>query len=47
MHTIWCHLLNEEFMEAYVHGMPIECVDGTVCWFFPHIFTYSADYPEK
>jgi hypothetical protein len=34
-------------MEAYVHGMPIECVDGTVHQFFPHIFIYSADYPKK
>ena len=47
MHAIWSHLLNEEFMNAYVHGMLVECVDRTVYWFFPWIFTYSADYSEK
>jgi hypothetical protein len=47
MHAIWSHLLDEEFMNAYVHGTLVECVDGTVRRFFPRIFTYSADYPEK
>jgi hypothetical protein len=47
MHAIWSQLLDDEFMEAYVHGMLVECVDGTVRRFFPRIFTYSADYPEK
>ena len=47
MHGIWNHLLDEEFMEAYVHGMQVECTDGIVRHFFPRIFTYSADYPEK
>jgi len=47
MHAIWSQLLDDEFMEAYIHGMLVECVDGTVRRFFPRIFTYSADYPEK
>ena len=47
MHAIWSHLLDEEFMNAYVHRMLVKCVDGTVRQFFPQIFTYSADYPEK
>jgi hypothetical protein len=47
MHAIWSLLLDEEFMEAYIHGMLVECVDGIVRRFFPWIFTYSADYPEK
>ena len=47
MHGIWNHLLDEEFMEAYVHGMQVECTDGIIRRFFPRIFTYSADYPEK
>jgi len=47
MHAIWCHLLDDKFMEAYINGMLVECVDGIVRRFFPRIFTYSADYPEK
>ena len=47
MHAIWCHLLDNKFMEAYVNGMPVECTNGYVRRFFPRIFTYSADYPEK
>jgi hypothetical protein len=47
MHAIWSQLLDEEFMEAYVLGMQVECVDGIIRRFFPRIFTYSADYPEK
>ena len=47
MHAIWNHLLDEEFMEAYVHGMQVECVDGIIRRFFPQFFTYSTDYPEK
>jgi len=47
MHAIWSHLLDEEFMKAYVHGMQVECVDGIIRQFFPWIFTYSTDYPEK
>jgi hypothetical protein len=47
MHAIWCHLLDKDFMEAYVHGILVECVDGIIRHFFPRILTYSADYPEK
>ncbi len=47
MHAIWNHLLDEEFMEAYVHRMQVECTDRIIHHFFPWIFTYSTDYPEK
>ena len=30
MHAIWSLLLDEEFMEAYIHGTLVECVDGIV-----------------
>ena len=30
MQAIWIHLLDDEFMEAYVHGMTVECVDGNI-----------------
>ncbi|KAI0311994.1 hypothetical protein OF83DRAFT_1219078 [Amylostereum chailletii] len=40
-------LLDEEFMAAYEHGIVILCPDGIHRRFYPRLFTYSADYPEK
>jgi hypothetical protein len=40
-------LLDDEFIEAWQHGIVIECFDGVFRRFYPRIFTYSADYPEK
>lgn len=47
MHGIWHLLMDDEFMEAYKHGIVIKCPDGIERRFYPRIFTYSADYPEK
>jgi hypothetical protein len=47
MHAIWRLLLDDDFLEAYEHGIVIECQDGIFRRFYPRIFTYSADYPEK
>lgn len=47
MHAQWEILLDDEFLEAYKHGIVIECCDGIKRWFYPRILTYSADYPEK
>ncbi|KAF8151063.1 hypothetical protein BJ912DRAFT_1071771 [Pholiota molesta] len=47
MHAVWTLLLDDEFMHAYEHGIVIECPDGIFRRFYPRIFTYSADYPEK
>ena len=47
MHAVWALLLDEEFMLVYEHGIVIECPDGLLRQFYPQIFTYSADYPEK
>jgi len=47
MHVQWKILLDDEFIEAYKHGIVIECCDGIKRWFYPRILTYSADYPEK
>ncbi|KJA20606.1 hypothetical protein HYPSUDRAFT_141916, partial [Hypholoma sublateritium FD-334 SS-4] len=47
MHAIWTLLLDKEFMVAYEHGIVIVCPDGISRRFYPRIFTYSADYPEK
>ena len=46
-HEQWKQLLDAEFIEAYQHGILVRCYDGEQCWFYPQIFTYSADYPEK
>jgi hypothetical protein len=35
MQEVWQQLLDDDFLEAYQHGI------------YPRIFTYSADYPEK
>lgn len=39
--------MDDEFIEAYKHGIIITCCDGIKRRFYPRIFTYSADYPEK
>lgn len=40
-------MLSDEFLEAYEHGVVIKCCDGITRRFYPRIFAYSADYPEK
>jgi Plavaka transposase len=40
-------VLDEEFIEAWIHGIIIACHDGILRRFYPRIFIHSADYPEK
>lgn len=47
MHAIWSCILDDDFQQAYEHGLIIQCPDGVSRRFYPRIFTYSADYPEK
>jgi hypothetical protein len=47
LHAQWGKLLDDDFLAAYKHGMVITCCDGQKRRFYPRIFTYSADYPEK
>lgn len=47
MHAIWQIILDDEFVEAWKHGIVLTCADGIRRRFYPRIFTYSADYPEK
>ena len=47
MHEQWKILLDDTSLEAWEHGIVIMCLDGLLWWFYPWIFTYSADYPEK
>ncbi|KAG2056614.1 hypothetical protein BDR06DRAFT_981321 [Suillus hirtellus] len=46
-HSCWDTLLDEDFLEAYQHGIVLKCADGMLQRIFPQIFTYLADYPEK
>jgi hypothetical protein len=46
-HEQWKVLLDDDFIEAWKHGIVIVCCDGIRRRFYPRIFTYSADYPEK
>ncbi|TFK38281.1 hypothetical protein BDQ12DRAFT_698836 [Crucibulum laeve] len=45
--AVWLILLDDDFMDAYIHGFIIKCCDEILHRFFPQFFTYSADYPEK
>ena len=47
MQQVWKVILDDDFKEAYEHGFVVECLDGISQQFYPRIFTYSADYPEK
>lgn len=47
LNEIWKLLLTPEFLDAYVHGVVVECANGILCCLYPQFFTYSADYPEK
>jgi hypothetical protein len=47
MHGVWDQILDDEFVASYCHGFTMECLDGVWRRFYPRIFTYSADYPEK
>ena len=47
MQGVWKLLLNDQFIDAYTHGMEIKCADGVIRQVYPRLFTYSADYPEK
>jgi len=43
----WRDILDDDFVDAYKHGIVLMCCDGIKRRLFPRIFTYSADYPEK
>lgn len=47
LHQVWRLMLDEDFLDAYRHGIPLRCYDGVNRRIYPRIFTFSADYPEK
>jgi len=46
-HAQWSIILDDEFLEAYGHGMVVEFCDNKRYRFYPHVFTHSVDYKEK
>jgi hypothetical protein len=36
-HTQWAIILDDELLDAYVHGIMIDCCDGIRLRFYPHI----------
>ncbi|TFK16819.1 hypothetical protein FA15DRAFT_606329 [Coprinopsis marcescibilis] len=46
-HEQWKIILSDELLHAMEHGIVLMCYDGVRRRFYPRIFTYSADYPEK
>jgi hypothetical protein len=40
-------VFDDKFVEACKRGIVVMCYDGIQRRFYPRIFTYSADYPEK
>ena len=47
MQSIWLEILDEKFMEAWLHGIVVLCSDGILRRLFFRFFIYAADYPEK
>ena len=47
MQEVWRLLLDNEFVDAYQHGIVLKCTDCVLRRVYPRILTYSADYPEK
>lgn len=47
MHAVLQKVFDDDFVNAYHHGIVIHCADGISRRVYPRIFTYSADYPEK
>ena len=44
----WLILIQDpEFLDAYLNGIVVDCIDGIKRRLFPCFFVYSADYPEK
>jgi hypothetical protein len=43
----WGVLLDDDLLDAMKNGKGLVCPDGLTRWFYPRVFTYSADYPEK
>ncbi|KAF8505065.1 hypothetical protein JB92DRAFT_2737762, partial [Gautieria morchelliformis] len=45
--AVWALLLDDDFIEAYKHGIVVMCADGIQRRIYLRLMTYSVDYPEK
>jgi hypothetical protein len=43
----WAVLLDDELIDTMKNGIVLRCPDGEFRCFYPRVFTYSADYPER
>ncbi len=47
MQGTWLLILDDKFVEAYEHGILVECGDGITRREFIRFFTYTTDYVER
>ena len=47
IHAQWKILFDDEFIEAWKHGIPLTCCDDVRRRFYIRAFTHSGDYLEK
>ena len=47
MQAVWRFPLDDDFLEAYEHGIVLKFPNGISQQMFPRILTYAANYPEK
>ncbi|THU88480.1 hypothetical protein K435DRAFT_679706, partial [Dendrothele bispora CBS 962.96] len=47
MQAVWNLLLDEELLNAYIHGLLLVCTDKLLQRLYPQFFSHSADYLER
>ncbi|THV06142.1 hypothetical protein K435DRAFT_816014 [Dendrothele bispora CBS 962.96] len=47
MHAVWMLLLDEDLLDAYIHGLLLCCTDEILRRLYPRFFSHSADYLER
>ena len=47
IHAQWKIILDDDFIEAWKHGIVVTCCDGVKRRFYIRIVTHTGDYPEK
>ena len=47
MQEVWLILMDDDFMNAYIHGLELDFIEDDLYVFFPQFLTDSKDYPEK
>ncbi|KAK7435189.1 hypothetical protein VKT23_019759 [Stygiomarasmius scandens] len=47
MQAVWMLLLDDELLDAYIHGLLLVCADAIFRRLYPRFYTHSADYLER